>query len=107
MSRSRVLPLFALCAAALVGVVAWLTLTARRLEDAERRSRSEAALEETVRLALWRMESQLAPLIAEQSAHPYYLYQRSFPARLMAALPADKPELANVPIVSPLAAPSA
>jgi signal transduction histidine kinase len=101
-----VLPLFALCAAALVGVMAWLTLTVRRLEDAERRSRDEAALEETVRLALWRMESQLAPLVAQESSHPYYLYRRSFPARLVATLPSNRPELANVPIVSPLAAPS-
>ena len=48
MSRGRVLPLFGLCAAALLGVMAWLTLTVRRLEDAERRGREQAALEETV-----------------------------------------------------------
>jgi signal transduction histidine kinase len=105
-SRARVLPLFALCAAALVGVMAWLTLTVRRLEDAERASRDEAAREETVRLALWRMESQLAPLIARESARPHYLYRRSFPARLVATLPAQRPELADVPIVSPLASES-
>ncbi len=59
-----------------------------------------------MRLALWRMESQLAPLIAQESARPHYLYSRSFPARLVATLPANRPELADVPIVSPLASPS-
>ncbi len=77
MSRGRVLPLFALCAAALIGVMGWLTLTVRRLEDAERRGRDEAAREETVRLALWRMESQLAPLVAQESSRPRRLYGRT------------------------------
>ncbi len=59
-----------------------------------------------MRLALWRMESQLAPLVAQESARPHYLYSRSFPARLVATLPANRPELTDVPIVSPLASPS-
>ncbi len=86
MSRGRVLPLFALCAMALIGVMAWLSLTVRRLEQAERRSREEAALEETVRLALWRMESQLAPLIAQESAYPHDAYSRPLSTRLASVL---------------------
>ncbi len=75
MSRRQVLPLFALCAAALVGIVGWLTLTVRRLDEAERRGRREAAREEKVRLALWRMESQLAPIVARESVQPPEAYR--------------------------------
>ena len=67
MRRARVLPLFAVCAAALLGVMAWLTATVRRLEQAERRGREQAALEESVRLALWRMDSLLGPFLAQES----------------------------------------
>ncbi len=68
MRRAHVLPLFGLCAAALLGVMAWLTVTLRRLDEAERRGREQAALEESVRLALWRMESLVAPLVAQENA---------------------------------------
>jgi signal transduction histidine kinase len=74
-SRARVGLLFALCAAALLGVMAWLTSEVRRLEEAERRGREEAAVEEGVRLALWRMESLLTPFVAQESARPYQLYR--------------------------------
>ncbi len=67
MRRAHVLPLFGLCAAALLGVMGWLTATLRRLDEAERRGREQAALEESVRLALWRMESLVAPLVARES----------------------------------------
>ncbi len=89
MSRRQVLPLFALCAAALVGIMGWLTLTVRRLDEAERRGRSEAAQEEKVRLALWRMELQLAPLVAQESAQPRESYLPSPSARLPATLPSS------------------
>jgi len=88
-SRRQVLPLFALCAAALVGIVGWLTLTVRRLDEAERRGRGEAAQEEKVRLALWRMESQLAPLVAQESVQPPEAYRPSPSARPAAALPSS------------------
>jgi len=86
-SRRRVLPLFALCATALVGVMAWLTVTVNRLDEAERRGRSEAAREETVRLALWRMEGQLAPLVAQEASQPYDAFLRSLPEPPGAAPP--------------------
>jgi signal transduction histidine kinase len=85
----QVLPLFALCAAALVGIMGWLTLTVRRLDEAERRGRSEAAQEEKVRLALWRMESQLAPLVAQESVQPHESYLPLPSARPLAALPSS------------------
>jgi signal transduction histidine kinase len=88
-SRRQVLPLFALCAAALVGIMGWLTLTVRRLDEAERRGRGEAAQEEQIRLALWRMESQLAPLVAQESVQPHEAYRPSPSRRPAAALPSS------------------
>lgn len=79
MRRTQVLPLFGLCAAALVGVMAWLTATVRRLDEAERRGREQAALEESVRLSLWRMESLLAPLIAQENTRSPTAYARAAP----------------------------
>jgi signal transduction histidine kinase len=38
-----------------------------RLADAERRARQTAAIEENLRLSLWRLDSVLAPLLAQQT----------------------------------------
>jgi signal transduction histidine kinase len=59
---------YALCLA--VAAAAIVTLTNRALESdqAEARARREAALEENCRLALWRMDSAAATLVARESA---------------------------------------
>ncbi len=74
MSRARVVVLFVACASVVTGVMAWLTAVARELEQAQRQSREQAALEESVRLALWRMESLLAPFVAQEGSRPHYAY---------------------------------
>ena len=51
-----------------------------RLERAEAKARRQAALEENLQLALWRMDSALAPLMAEESARPYFTYSPLYPA---------------------------
>lgn len=66
--------IFALFAALLLGVMGWTHATTLRLERVEAEIGLQADLEERVRLALWRMESVLAPLIARESARPYFLY---------------------------------
>ena len=50
------------------------------LERAEAKARRQAALEENLQLALWRMDSALAPLMAEESARPYFTYSPLYPA---------------------------
>ncbi len=55
----------------------WVTWQALRFESRERLARAEARQQEAVRLALWRMESELAPILAQESARPYFHY-RSF-----------------------------
>ena len=71
---------FGLCVALSAGAMARLGASARELERAEGRSRRQAALEENLQLALWRMDSALAPLMAEESARPYFTYSPLYPA---------------------------
>ena len=53
---------------------------ARASRRAEAKARRQAALEENLQLALWRMDSAVAPLIAEESARPYFSYSPLYPA---------------------------
>jgi len=71
---------FGLAAAVLLAAMASVSLTALRLDRAEAEARRQAALEENVRLALWRMDSRLAPLIAQENARPYFAYSAFYPA---------------------------
>ena len=70
---------FALCLVVLLAAMAWVTATALRLDRAEWQSAQRAELEERTRLALWRMDSLLAPIIIEESARPFNAYE-AFPA---------------------------
>jgi signal transduction histidine kinase len=67
---ARVWLVFAACAAALLGAMVWISLTVLRLERAEQQARAQAALEENTRLALWRLDSALMPLLAQEAARP-------------------------------------
>jgi signal transduction histidine kinase len=71
---------FGLCVALAAGAMARLGATALELERAEGKARRQAALEENLQLALWRMDSALAPLMAEESARPYFAYSPLYPA---------------------------
>ena len=64
MRPARVWLVFAACATALLGAMVWISLTVLRLERAEQQARAQAALEENTRLALWRLDSALIPLLA-------------------------------------------
>ena len=72
--------IFGLCVALAAGAMARLGATALALERAEAKARRQAALEENLQLALWRMDSALAPLMAEESARPYFAYSPLYPA---------------------------
>ncbi|MBI5383447.1 MAG: HAMP domain-containing histidine kinase [Verrucomicrobia bacterium] len=66
---------FALCALVALVAMGWVSFTTLRLDDAQWRAEQQAELEERVRLALWRMDSLLAPLITEESARPSTAYE--------------------------------
>ena len=66
---------FAICAVAVTAALLWMTFEIIRLERAELTARVEAARQESLRLALWRLDSWLAPHLARESGRPYFEYQ--------------------------------
>lgn len=78
-----------------LAAMGWISAEIVRLDRNEREARMHAAVEENVRLALWRMDSFLAPLIAQESARPYFHYSAFYPAeraytRMYAEIQADE-----------------
>ena len=63
------------CGALVASAMAWLTVHALRADRERTTARAEADLEQRVSLALWRMDTKLAPLIAEESARPHFYYE--------------------------------
>jgi signal transduction histidine kinase len=66
---------FGVCLAVAVVAVGWLSYRALESERAERMAGARATLEENARLALWRIDSAVAALIAQENANPYSVYQ--------------------------------
>lgn len=84
---------FLLCLAAVIPAMAWLTF--KTIEaDAQRETdrietelaRRQAELQERISSALYRMDFKLLPLVSQEAARPYYLYQ-SFYKVVNPALP--------------------
>ena len=57
---------FGHCAVAVIQAMAWVSWSVLGLERTEMQAQAEAEVEENVRLALWRMDSALAPLISKR-----------------------------------------
>ncbi len=72
--------IFGFAFAILLAAMGWVSLTALRLDNAQRDARRQAEFEEKVRLALWRMDSLLAPLIVQESSRQYFAYNPSYVA---------------------------
>lgn len=60
----------------LAGAMAWATHSLMGMERTQHRMAAEAAVQERVRLALWRMESIAASLVVGESARPPEQYRR-------------------------------
>ena len=71
--------IFAACAVLALGGLSWITATVLELERSERAAREETRHQETLRLALWRMDSWFGPLLAREAARPYFEYQPFYP----------------------------
>jgi signal transduction histidine kinase len=93
---------FGLCVALAVVAMARLGATALELERAGARLRRQAALDENVQLALWRMDSALAPLIAEEGSRPYFTYTAFYPAERAYTHMFEVVEKGDVLVASPL-----
>ena len=71
---------FAICLAVVLAAMGWVSLAAVRLDRAEVKARQQALTEERIRLALWRIDSTLAPILARESARSFLAYQAFLPA---------------------------
>jgi signal transduction histidine kinase len=80
MKPAGIWTLFVLCLAVVVVAMAWSSIIVLRLERTEAQAQAQAVLEENCRLALWRMDSALTPLLAQESARPYFQYSAFYPA---------------------------
>ena len=65
---------FTLCVAVTAAAMTWMTCAVVRLDR-------KAALEEKVRLALWRADATLAPLVTQESLAPWVAYRPMLPNR--------------------------
>jgi hypothetical protein len=74
----RMWPIWVMFGAGVAVVLAgmgYVSLTALDLDEQRRLADRQAEAEEKVRLALWRMDSALVPLIVQESARPYFVYR--------------------------------
>ncbi len=78
-ARQRSWWIFAACTTALVAVMVWVSCVVVQLEEGEAEARAHAEHQTNVRLAMWRVDSWLAPLLAREAARPYYDYQSYYP----------------------------
>ena len=72
--------LFSAALLVVLAAMGWISVVALRLERTESEAQVQAATEENIRLALWRMESSLAPLLPQESARPYFVYSAFYPS---------------------------
>jgi len=77
------LVIYAVCALLVVEGLGWITWQALRYERREAEARAESEFQEKVRLALWRMDSLLIPVLTREDSRPYFHY-RSFYAEAQA-----------------------
>lgn len=95
---------FIVCLAMIVAAVGWLSFRALESERAETLARQQAQWEENARLALWRIDSKLAPLVTQESARPYFSYSTFFPVERSRPTKGVTKSTAPEPIPSPLVA---
>ena len=72
--------LFSICAGLLLSVTVWASIIVIRLERENTQALRKAELEESIRLAMWRLDSAAAPIIARETARPYFEYSSYYPA---------------------------
>jgi signal transduction histidine kinase len=91
----------AACGVLVASAMAWLTIHALRADRERAAARAAAELEQKVSLALWRMDTKLAPLIAEESARPHYYYNSFITVEAPRSKAGPAEELAPSPLLNP------
>jgi signal transduction histidine kinase len=69
---------FVLIAALVAGGLGWVTYAAWHLEQDQLAARADAELHTTLRLALWRLDSFMAPELAREASRPFAHYSAVF-----------------------------
>ncbi len=62
--------------------LSWVSVVVLQLEHRELVARADANHQESLRLALWRMDSWLAPQLARESVRPYFEYESFYRPQL-------------------------
>lgn len=65
---------FVMAGSVLIGAMTMLTVIGIRLDNSQQAAESRAELEQRVRLALWRMDAAVGPIVAVENARPYFEY---------------------------------
>jgi signal transduction histidine kinase len=91
-----------ICLTLVVAAFGWLSFKAIAADRAEHTAQEQAQLEEKVRLALWRMDTQLAKLLADESMRPTYNYTAALSLAPASAAPRSKTAPRDLLLVSPL-----
>jgi signal transduction histidine kinase len=72
---------FAGCLILAVVALSWLSAKALQADLRDEAAKHQAVLEENSRLALWRMDSFMGPLLAQENARPYFTYSSFYSAQ--------------------------
>jgi signal transduction histidine kinase len=79
-----------------------VSVKALEADASETLAKRQAALEENARLALWRMDSFIAPLAAQESARPYFTYTSFYSAERAYGKMFNRKGEADITVPSPL-----
>jgi signal transduction histidine kinase len=93
---------FGVCLVLGVAAVAWLSREIWRLDERDALARSTQEHEERVRLALWRLDSALAPLLAPEIARPYRAFTPFYKPEQAYSQRFAPVDFGTVQIISPL-----
>lgn len=94
-----VLGLYLLLSAVVCGAMAYVTAAAVRLDHAETVAKAQALQEQNIGLALWQMDTQMAPILAEEAARTYFEYVG--PPKAAAISPPENWNGGEIPLVRP------
>src|SRR5262245_24880650 len=85
-----------------LGAVGWLSFKALQSDASEAAARKQAAQEEKASLALWRMDSFMTPIVAQESARPYFEYNAFYSVEQASGRQGKGKAEADVNVPSPL-----
>jgi signal transduction histidine kinase len=71
--------IFGICTLAVLNALALVSMQVLQLEERERGARAEAQFQELIRLAGWRMDGEVLPLLSQESNRQYFEYLSFYP----------------------------